>query len=207
MFSKLHESLGTAGLVVAIVALVVALTGTAFAANKFITKKEAIKIAKRYAGKNGAPGAQGPAGPPGAAGAAGEKGATGSTGPEGEVGPTGPAGTELLAGQTETGTWGFSGINEFGPVAMISFPLRLSEQPTHIIWRGAQTSNSECPGDAEHPAAAPGNLCIFSLQLQNAEPPTVKTVGIPSKYGVALEFPSVTPASETYGWGTWAMAN
>lgn len=140
MFSRIHSKLGTAGLVVAIVALVAALSGTAIAAKKFITKQEAIKIAKKYAGKPGAPGATGPAGPQGpkgdtgAAGSAGSPGATGATGPAGPTGakgatgaagPTGATGatgvsgfTETLpTGETETGSWSLTtGPGLFNPV-------------------------------------------------------------------------------------------
>jgi hypothetical protein len=98
-----REPFGTAGLIVACVALVLALTGAAFAAGGLTgkQKKEVEKIAKKFAGKPGAPGAagaQGPAGPAGkdgsngAAGAAGETGATGPQGPTGPEGATGPAG-------------------------------------------------------------------------------------------------------------------
>src|SRR3954470_13970370 len=101
MLKRIHDKLGTAGLVVAVVALVVALTGTAFAAKKFITKQEAIKIAKKYAGKNGAPGAQGSKGDTGASGAQGPKGDQGG---KGEEGPPGPTETLLPIGKTEIGT-------------------------------------------------------------------------------------------------------
>ena len=72
MFSRMHNKLGTAGLLVAIVALVFAMVGGAYAAKGALTgkqKKEVEKIAKKYAGK---PGAQGPQG---AAGLVGPKGA------------------------------------------------------------------------------------------------------------------------------------
>jgi hypothetical protein len=142
MFSKLHERLGTAGLVVAIVALVVALGGTAFAAKKFITKQEAIKIAKKYAGKNGAPGATGPQGPAGSAGkdgaggAPGKEGPQGKEGPEGEEGPPGQdgspwvAGGTLPSGQTETGMWSLSGTYGAGQggLVSISFPIPLAAE-------------------------------------------------------------------------------
>lgn len=114
MFSKLHERLGTAGLIVAVVALVVALSGTAIAAKKFITKPEAIKIAKKYAGKNGkdgAPGAPGAVGPVGPQGAKGDPGAPGTPGPKGATGPTGAAGTNGAAGATGTaGATGATGL-------------------------------------------------------------------------------------------------
>jgi collagen type VII alpha len=117
MFSKLHERLGTAGLVVAIIALVAALSGTAFAAKKFITKQEAIKIAKKYAGKNGATGPTGPAGAPGQNGTNGTNGKDGAAGPEGPTGPTGAKGATGATGPTgttgatgATGTTGATGV-------------------------------------------------------------------------------------------------
>jgi hypothetical protein len=99
----IREPFGTAGLVVACIALIAALGGTAFAAKGALTgkqKKEVEKIAKKFAGKPGAAGAQGPAGPQGPVGANGKDGANGSpgatgpTGPTGKTGPTGVAGAE-----------------------------------------------------------------------------------------------------------------
>jgi hypothetical protein len=107
MFSKLHDRLGTAGLVVAVVALVAALSGTAIAAKKFITKQEATKIAKKYAGKDGATGPAGPAGAAGPAGPAGADGKAGSNGSNGSAGATGPTGATGAAGTT--GTTGAAG--------------------------------------------------------------------------------------------------
>jgi len=83
------------GITIAVIALVLALTGGAFAASGALTgkqKKEVIKIAKQYAGKPGAPGAtgpQGPAGPQGAAGAKGDKGDKGDPGTPGAPGAPG----------------------------------------------------------------------------------------------------------------------
>jgi hypothetical protein len=120
MFSKLHERLGTAGLVVAVIALVVALGGTAVAALNGSEKKEvkkiATKIAKKYAGedgKDGAPGApgaqgaQGPAGPQGAPGPKGDTGAKGATGAAGTAGTKGATGATGVTGNA--GTTGATG--------------------------------------------------------------------------------------------------
>jgi hypothetical protein len=138
MFSKLHDRLGTAGFVVAIVALVAALGGTAFAMTGLNSKqkKQVTKIAEKFAGKDGAQGPAGPAGPAGAPGAkgdagapgsAGANGATGATGPTGATGVTGPKGptgptgatgetgatgnigATLASGTTETGAWSHVG--------------------------------------------------------------------------------------------------
>lgn len=79
----IREPFGTAGLIVACIALVFALTGAAFAAVGLNAKqkKEVKAIAKHFAGK---PGAQGPAGPQGPAGANGKDGANGTNGAAGK---------------------------------------------------------------------------------------------------------------------------
>jgi len=83
-----REPFGTAGLIVACVALILALTGAAFAATGLNgkQKKEVEKIAKKFAGKPGTPGANGPAGPQGPAGAKGATGAAGANGTNGTNG-------------------------------------------------------------------------------------------------------------------------
>jgi hypothetical protein len=165
MISKLHNRLGSAGMVVAIVALVVALGGTAFAAQAALNgkqKKEVEKIAKKFPGKRGPAGPagkEGPAGPAGkdgAAGGAGAKGATGDAGAKGATGVTGATGTTgttgvtgpqgpLQTGKTETGTWSTIGPGGGGPAkfaAPISFniPLAAALDPAHVhvVLSGAQ---------------------------------------------------------------------
>lgn len=94
----IREPFGTAGLIVAIVALVAAVGGTAFAAAKLngTQKKEVEKIAKKFAGKDGAPGANGTNGAPGAKG---DAGAPGGQGPEGKQGPKGEAGKDGISAE------------------------------------------------------------------------------------------------------------
>jgi hypothetical protein len=82
----IREPFGKAGLTVAILALVLAMVGGAYAAGALTRKqkKEVVKIAKRYAGKDGLAGAQG------------KEGKQGPTGQEGPPGPsTGPASGDL----------------------------------------------------------------------------------------------------------------
>lgn len=90
MFHRVRERLGTAGLVVAILALIVALSGGAFAATqsakkkstKYMTKAQVIALIKANAtsgptgatGAPGAPGAKGDVGAPGGPGTAGSNG-------------------------------------------------------------------------------------------------------------------------------------
>ncbi|HET7120884.1 MAG TPA: hypothetical protein VFI17_06490 [Solirubrobacterales bacterium] len=94
MISRFRDRFGTAGLIVAVLALVAAVAGTALAAGGLTKQqeKQVIKIAKKYAGKdgkngkNGAPGAQGAQGNPGPAGAPGKEGPPGAPGEDGENG-------------------------------------------------------------------------------------------------------------------------
>ncbi len=97
----IREPFGKAGLTVAIVALVFAMVGGAFAAAGLNgkQKKEVTKIAKKYAGKPGS------AGPQGAAGPAGPQGPAGAPGPKGDTGAKGDTGTAGANGKSvETGT-------------------------------------------------------------------------------------------------------
>ena len=126
----IREPFGKAGLTVAILALVFAMVGGAYAASGGLTgkqKKEVEKIAKKYAGKTGSAGSQGPAGPAGAKGDTstngkdgtnGTNGTNGKEGPEGKQGKEGTTGfTETLpSGETETGSEGFGdgGLADIG---------------------------------------------------------------------------------------------
>jgi hypothetical protein len=121
MFSTLRRRIGAPG-VIAVIALVFAMAGSAFAAsNSGLTskmKKEVEKIAKKYAGKNGAPGKDGAPGPQGAVGPQGSPGTPGSPGKDGATGGTGGTGKTGATGVTgSTGATGKTGeINTEGPL-------------------------------------------------------------------------------------------
>lgn len=112
MISRIHSKLGTAGFIISIVALVAALGGGAYAASAKLNstqKKEVTKIAqteaKKFAGKQGAPGAAGPAGAKGDAGSPGARGTDGANGTSGSNGKSvltsSASGTECKAGGTK----------------------------------------------------------------------------------------------------------
>lgn len=184
----IREPFGTAGLVVAVIALVLALTGAAFAAVGLNgkQKKEVTKIAKKYAGQRGATGPQGAAGAqgnPGQKGATGLQGAPGNRGATGATGATGQTGfTETLpAGKTEKGTWGMSdnapGSGEFF-FSPLSFTIPLENQPGFVQFIPAPTEEeleheefptppSGCTGNVTEPGAEEGNLCIFELRTEH----------------------------------------
>jgi len=203
MFSRLHGKLGTAGLVVAIVALVAALTGAAFAAGGLTKQqeKQVTKIAKKYAGKRGPAGKPGPAGPQGPAGSqgakgdAGAKGDKGDKGDTGQEGPEGPEGSPWTAGgvlpseETETGTWAYGFSKEPLTFTAISFPIPLASAPSPEILGEGETS-ANCPGPAEEPSAEPGHLCIYLLTgLKPDEAVGVTTVGAALKKANPEGFP------------------
>jgi hypothetical protein len=106
----IREPTGTAGLIVAVIALIAALGGAAFASGGLSSqaKKEIKKYAKLYAKQFAVPGAQGPQGPQGPPGAPGGPGKDGTNGVNGksvvathlEPGE-GPTGEECKEGGTE----------------------------------------------------------------------------------------------------------
>jgi hypothetical protein len=106
----IREPFGTAGLIVACVALIAALAGGAYAAGGGLTgkqKKEVKKIAKQFAGK---PGAQGATGPAGADGKQGTNGAGGQSGADGEDGAPGKDGKSVVLGNATAGECGLGGV-------------------------------------------------------------------------------------------------
>lgn len=192
MLHRFRQKFGTAGLVVAVMALVLALAGGAFAASGALTskqKKEVKTIAKQYAGKPGATGPAGPAGPAGGPGPAGAKGDTGAVGPEGPPGPKGdkgdkgdkglkgdqgPAGPtcseetgfcELPEGATMTGGWTIPGRTPGAWDVQISFPFVFNpglQVADVIVVKQGETGVPGCPGSAAAPEADAGKLCVYT---------------------------------------------
>jgi hypothetical protein len=192
MFSMIRKRLTYANVAMTL-ALVFAMTGGAYAANKYLitsTKQISPKVLKSLKGKAGANGAQGPAGAAGAAGPAGATGpaGAGASGPAGPAGPTGPAGQAgtngttgftktLPSGETEKGTWGIlqhtSGVQKAGTTVSFNIPLakapavhwiRANEQEATA--KGEQPSTA-CTGSVTNPTASKGNLCVYTGRENN----------------------------------------
>jgi hypothetical protein len=222
MFSRLHNKLGTAGLIVSVVALIAALSGAAIAAGgltkpqekqvKKIATKEAKKWAKKIpgptgpqgpAGANGAPGAPGAKGATGAQGIQGKTGATGKTGPAGATGETGATGPGLEPmilppGETETGAWSYGQTKGQLILSSLEFNIPLEEAPTPVYLK-AGTTNENCPGSFESPDAEPGFLCIYE-----AEGSGVIAEVIPGTYGATLLFFNLAE-NALQSFGSWAV--
>lgn len=102
MFSTLRDRFGIGG-VVAVIALVFAMLGGAYAANNSGDGKSTASAKKGKQGKRGKPGpkgATGPMGPQGPAGANGKDGTNGQNGAKGETGSTGEEGADGDDGAT-----------------------------------------------------------------------------------------------------------
>jgi hypothetical protein len=214
MFSFTRRSLrpSPAG-VIAVIALVFAMAGGAFAAsggsNGFATAsaKKAVK---------GPPGPRGPKGATGATGAIGLPGATGPAGPIGPQGPEGKVGSQgqkgeagpllevLPGGKSETGSWSVKGDENVAAVVNISFPFRLAApiaQSDVVYLKEGEGETTDCPGTAAAPKAAAGKLCVYT---QFGETPG---------YLVQLVFPATTvsgavlffAAEPGIEYGTWAV--
>ncbi len=233
MFANMRRQFGTAGLAVAIVALIVALGGGAYAATQSrathkkksraaLTGKqvrEVKKIAKHYAGK------------PGTNGTSGGPGPEGKQGPKGEPGKPGPLLETLPAGKSLQGVWGTSGgtsTTEATAGATISFQFPLESAPAVVyVWadnttvglygfRQSLTAPGEaletaaeveafCPGSSSEPEATAGNLCIYTTIEENGGVlgPSPISFGEISRFGTTL--PNVVFTSEGWIQGTWAV--
>jgi hypothetical protein len=216
MRKKLTEPFGKAGLTVAILALVVAMAGGAYAAGG-LTKaqeKQVTKIAKKYAGKPGAPGATGPAGAAGGPGAAGKTGGLGPEGPEGPEGKEGApwtAGGTLPSGRTLKGVWNAdqTTVSPFTELhTAVSFALPLAAEPTQHFIKVNEAPPAGCDGgEVLKPTAKPGNLCVYA----SAEAGGSSFLGFSAQgseeslIGFTVNGVSVAPAGEAANFnGTWA---
>jgi hypothetical protein len=229
MLQRFQDRVGTAGLVLAVVALVLALGGGAYAASGALTskqKKEVTKIAqteaKKYAGKTGpagSNGSNGAKGDTGATGSEGKQGPQGVQGAEGKRGPEGPEGLEgspwtaggtLPKGATETGTWTMNGGGTAAEqAAPISFPIHLAAPlapgSVHVVAVGDTTT--PCKGNFNDPSAPAGELCVYITEVNGATVEGIFNASAQgngaSKPGAFLYFENVTAGAA--GFGSWAV--
>ena len=189
MFQAIRRRFNATG-VVALLALVFAMGGGAYAAGRYVitsTKQISPKVLKALAGKPGTAGANGAQGQPGSAGSQGPAGPAGQKGESGATGPQGPAGAAGKNGEngttgfakvlpskaTETGTWSFSTPNPSYLFISLSFPIQLAEAlgatQVHYVFADGKELNvkkelvspADCPGSVAEPEAAPGHLCVY----------------------------------------------
>jgi Collagen triple helix repeat (20 copies) len=225
---RLKEPFGKAGLIVAIVALVAATVGGAYAAKggnpPASASKKKSKAKKGPRGPRGKTGPAGPAGPQGPAGSNGNDGSNGNNGsdgkegkqgPQGDPGSQGPEGSPWTAGgtlpsdETETGTWVLPEATEPALVRLsFDFAIPLSERLSpviadekfHYLGEG-EGETVECPGTADDPQASPGYLCLYAKEAAQLSLFSPGTRSFPS--GAVLTF--VQEGAGSYGLGSWAV--
>jgi hypothetical protein len=217
MLNKLRTRFGAPG-VLAVVALIFAMTGGAWAAKKYVitsTKQIKPSVLTQLKGVAGATGPQGPAGASGKDGAKGETGATGAPGAPGAPGPAGPTGTTLPSGMTETGAWLLNVSTGEFPSFAISFPLQLPAAllVSHVLYVDKTQSETEnvvphCPGSVSNPKADSEYLCIYTQALSNNVTPALEGSLLPfanGKNGFLGNFENTEPTKTSFGAGTWAV--
>jgi len=191
---------------VAVVALVFAMTGGAFAAKDYATGSKQSSGKRGPKGPKGKPGPQGPQGPKGDTGPKGDKGDTGPQGPKGDTGDPWTAGGFLPSGKSLGGTW-VAGVGpEILPgkgaaAASISFGIPLTAPPTIVIVKKGQEGTehaAECPGSLAVPLAAKGNLCLYTAQETGLELQSA----IPAPVGAIISYLGTPGTGDA---GTWAV--
>jgi hypothetical protein len=231
MFSHARNRLGTAGLLMAIIALVAALGGGAYAASGSLTskeKKEVKKIANAEAKKLQGTGPAGPAGPKGDTGSQGPQGKEGSQGkegPQGKEGKEGPFVPQVPSGKTLKGVWSAATAKESPALIPITFAFPVSPAPTAVLIKESGESafkvgptglegflateeiEAVCPGSASDPLAKSGFFCVYTSKETNMEIAAAELfagVGNPTKYGASIPVtnPSIDKGAIT---GTWAV--
>jgi hypothetical protein len=191
---------------VAVVALVFAMTGGAFAAKDYVAGPAKASKKQANRGPRGRRGPRGPQGPQGLAGPKGDTGPRGEAGAKGNTGDPWTAGGVLPSGKSLGGTW----IAPIGPEiafgkgsggTSISFGLPLSALPDVVVVKENQEGiehAAECPGSVAVPLAAPGELCLYTGQEDGLE----LQAAVPAPVGAILTF---SGAALSGNGGTWAV--
>lgn len=210
-------------MVIAMLALFVALTGTAVATTSALITGKQIKNSsitgldvknKSLTPKDFRGSVRGPRGLRGPAGAAGAPGAQGAPGTPGAQGPPGPFTDTLPAGKSQKGAW--SAVENATAASQatagaISFNFPLTAKPTpHLIPPGGVVP-AGCGGTATDPAADPGHLCVFEGFKSNAtfagfydSSSSAGFVGQTNKQGTLLVYNSAA-GGLLQAFGTWAV--
>jgi hypothetical protein len=216
-------------MVVAMLALFVALTGTAVATTSAVITGKQIKnnsiTGADVKNKSLTPrdfrgsvrGPRGPQGRPGATGATGAAGAQGAQGPQGPQGPQGLQGPEgpfpdgdMPSGKTIRGHYAVGSTAPSFGWTEIEFGFQMATAPTpRVVLEGA-TPPAQCPGTASNPQAAPGNLCIYEANQSNRSSLTpfnaTGSTGSVSRWGAGLWL-QTTGSGNAFSYGTWAAAS
>jgi hypothetical protein len=207
-------------MIVAMLALFVALTGTAVATtsaligsaqikNNSITGLDVKNKSLRPIDFRGS--VRGPRGLRGLTGATGATGAAGAKGDKGDQGVPGPFPDSLPAGKTVRGNFALTGVATAGGQRFespISFVFTFSGPPTAKYIPSGGPAQAGCPGTVSNPLADPGFLCVYELQKINTVPNCIYSGGGGScnstnRYG-GIVYAESTAAGAVFAEGTWA---
>jgi hypothetical protein len=189
-------------MVVACIAVVLAMTGSAFAARALITGadiKDGSITRADLSGRTvkGLKGKRGPAGPAGRDGFAGAQGPQGSTGPDGPRGPAGPAGPQGQKGTTgDTGARGPIGPQgDQGPIG--------NDGPQGTPGQSLVFNTAVGPTDAGTPMAqrssGPTDASTDGVELSNGG--TFLNAGVQYKVDVFVSFVDTARPGTEFGAG------
>jgi collagen triple helix repeat protein len=202
--------------VVATLALIFAMGGSAIAANHYLinsTRQINPKVLKKLRGNQGLRGLTGPAG---AKGASGPKGSSGSQGLKGTEGPRGVEGASassvLAAGASESGIYtvnaGASRANQVSVAMTFAKPLAVPIPVTNVFYTAADVATTHCRGPG---AADAGFLCVYSAFTHGLKTPKLLDPedGMSTstgKLGFGLEWESLeTPGAIEVDEGTYTV--
>lgn len=185
--------------VVATLALVFAMSGSAIAAKHYLlnsTKQISPALLKKLRGRSGKTGAQGPPGVQGPAGAKGEPGS--------------PAPSVLTSGHSETGDYVLTDSStktgtetSVGVSFPIPLPAGVPEGKYGYFPPGATSPQCSGPGHA-----APGFLCVYSTETFEVD---FENIFNPEKSGVfgsgvtGFEIAFTTKGTSVFDVGTWTV--
>ena len=153
-------------------------------------------------------------GPHGANGSNGKNGKNGKNGANGINGTNGTTGftSTLPKGATEEGTWAVAiWTAKAGAFSTISFSIPLAAAPAvNVIAKGGP-STAACPGKVAAPAAASGNLCVYTSTSSNiaeffVDDPSFEggTLNHASPWGTTVEA-AAGASTPAVAYGTWAV--
>lgn len=217
--------------IVAMLALFVALTGTAVATTSAVITGKQIKnnsitgadvrnkslTPKDFRGSvRGPRGLRGLAGPTGATGAQGAQGAQGPQGGQGPQGPPGPFPDPLQVGQTLRGSY-IVYDNDVVAGSLVTtnimFGFTLPARPAVRYIAVGATAPPQCPGTVLNPQAQAGYLCIYERLALNASPgvtfvydPTTNDFNAASRFGAVIVGSAIAGGSLELD-GSWAVTS
>jgi hypothetical protein len=217
-------------MIVAMLALFVAMGGTAIAASSALITGKQIKnnsitgadvknkslTPRDFRGSvRGPRGLRGPAGATGATGAQGAQGAQGPQGGQGAQGPPGPFPDPLQVGQTLRGSY-IVYDNDVVAASLVTtnimFGFTLPARPAVRYVAVGATAPPECPGSVLDPRAQAGYLCIYERLALNANPTTFVYDPTTNDFNAASRFGAVIVGSATASGsleldGSWAVTS